>query len=356
VKLHWLTATAGFVLGLGLIVGLASCTGEGEGEPTPSDSGAVIDDPSAAPSDTPTETPTDEPSVDPSADPSASPEPTIDPSSTLDAITVTGEPGEKPTVTVPAPWAIDKSRNRVLTYGSGNTVPSAGLIKVHYIGINGRTGESFDNSYDSGAPLVFNINQVVAGFTKGLVGQRVGSRVLLAMPGSEGYDGSDMTASGIEEGDTLIFVADIIEAPLTGPAGSAVAPVAGLPVVAGEIGRPTLSLPQGATFPTTLVTQPLTKGSGEVIAADSQIQVNYAEYAWSPDGTFRLIRQTYGNSPVTGYLSETIDGWQQGLLEVPQGSRVLLVVPSAQGYPAGNEKTGVKAGDASVFVIDVLFA
>jgi peptidylprolyl isomerase len=350
------------VLGLGLITGLAACTGEGEPAPSASSTDVVAEPPDDSASADPSLEASAEPSAEPSEDPDATPAPeTVDASSTLDAITVEGGPGEQPVITVPAPWAIDQSRNKVLSYGSGATVPSGGFIKVMYHGVNGRTGLAFDSSFDSefghAGPSVFSLNQVVPGFSKGLAGQRVGSRVLLAMPGSDAYDSSETKPAGIETGDTLIFVVDILESSVSGPEGEPVSPARGLPVLGGDADKPTLSLPSGATFPTKLVLQPLTEGSGDVaVAADSQIQVNFTEYAWSPNGDFRFIRQTYGYAPVTGLLSTTIPGWQQGLVGVTQGSRVLLVVPSADAYPNGDAKIGVRAGDASVFLIDVLFA
>ncbi len=68
------------------------------------------------------------------------------------------------------------------------------------------------------------------GFSKGLTGQKQGSRVLIAMPGADGYDASGGSPqAGIEVGDTLIFVVDIEATTLSGPEGTAVAPKAGLP-------------------------------------------------------------------------------------------------------------------------------
>jgi peptidylprolyl isomerase len=352
---------AGPVLALGLIAGLAACSGDNDDDPSTSPSVPVVEstaDPSAEPSVDPEADPSADPSADPETDPSADPEasPTpepITPSSDLEALVVEGEP---PTVAVPAPWAVDQSRNKVLTYGTGPTVPSGGLVKVNYVGVNGRTGEVFDNSFDSGQPVAFSLSGVVAGFAKGLAGQRVGSRVLLAMPGSDGYDGADRTEVGIAEGDTLVFVVDVNDTPRSGPQGDPVAPAAGLPVVGGSDSRPTLSLPDNAVFPTGVIAQPLITGSGETITAWGQIQVDYTEYAWSPDGAFRFVRQTYGHSPVTGVLGDAIAGWQEALAGAAQGSRLLVVVPPDQGYPNGDARIGVKAGDASVFVVDVLFA
>ena len=61
---------------------------------------------------------------------------------------------------------------------------------------------------------------MVPGFSKGLTGQKQGSRVLIAMPGTDGYDSSGGNPqAGIEVGDTLIFVVDIVAVPLEGPEG-----------------------------------------------------------------------------------------------------------------------------------------
>ena len=52
-------------------------------------------------------------------------------------------------------------------------------------------------------------------------GQHKGSRVVIAMPGQDGYDpmGGNPQA-GIEVGDTLIFVVDVVDVQLAGPKGT----------------------------------------------------------------------------------------------------------------------------------------
>ncbi|MDR1077818.1 MAG: FKBP-type peptidyl-prolyl cis-trans isomerase [Propionibacteriaceae bacterium] len=344
-NLKRLTVGTGLGLAFGLVLGLAGCGGPSSDPSTsPSATETALIDPSA------TALPTD-PSATPTAD-----EPTSEPipvSTNLDAITVGGGPGEAPTVTVPAPWAIDRTQTRVLDPGDGDVVPETGLIKVDYYGVNGRTGESFDDSYSRGAPADFLVDGVVVGFQRGLVGQRVGSRVLIGMPGSDGYDPNGGNANaGIEVGDSLIFVAEILEVALSGPRGAAVQPAAGLPEVSGETEHPVVTVPSGLSAPSELKLQVLTEGAGPAIGESSLIEVDYAEYTWAG----RLARQTYGFSPVRGYLSSAIPGWQDALVGVKQGSRVLLIVPSDLAYPKGNKQIDVKAGETMVFLIDVLYA
>ena len=105
----------------------------------------------------------------------------------------------------------------------GPLVGEGQSVEVNYYGVNGRTGKKFDESFTNGQPVAFSLAQVVPGFSKGLVGQRQGSRVLIAMPGKDGYDpmGGNPQA-GIEVGDTLIFVVDLVDVQLAGPEGSTV--------------------------------------------------------------------------------------------------------------------------------------
>ena len=51
---------------------------------------------------------------------------------------------------------------------------------------------------------------VIRGWDEGLIGQRVGSRVLLSIPSEYGYGHRGVPQAGIRGGDTLVFVTDIL--------------------------------------------------------------------------------------------------------------------------------------------------
>lgn len=96
-----------------------------------------------------------------------------------------------------------------LIKGSGDTVQDGQSVTVNYTGWL-TDGTQFDSSWDNGSPATFSLDQVVTGFKNGLVGQTVGSQVLLIIPPDQGY-GS--TAQGsIPANSTLIFVVDILAA------------------------------------------------------------------------------------------------------------------------------------------------
>ena len=322
---------------LGVSLTLTACGG-----PTPSAGPTDTASPGSSVSGSPTTTPTPTPS-----------KATVKPVNNLNAITVSGAAGKAPTVKIKAPYAIDQTRSTVLRAGSGPVVQSAGYVDVHYVGFNGRTGKEFDNSFTSGQTVAFPLDQVVAGFKKGLQGKKVGDRVLIAMPGADGYDsqGGNPSAS-IEVGDTLVFVADIVSTQLPGPSGTTVAPKAGLPTVTVEGGKPTITIPKTAA-PTAMVAQPLINGDQRrTLAAADSLVARYRSASWK---TGQQLEDRFAEAD-TGTLSATIPCWQKGLKGKAVGSRVLLVCPPADGYPEGSNNPPLEKGDTIVYVVDVLFA
>lgn len=286
-----------------------------------------------------------------SPSPSAS-KASVKPSDNLDAIKVTGDFGESPKVTFKPPFAIDKTRTEVLSEGKGPTIQEGSMVTVDYYGVDGRTGKKFDDSFSRGQPATFSLAQVVPGFSKGLTGQKQGSRVLIAMPGSDGYDASGGNAqAGIEVGDTLLFVVDIVAVPLTGPEGKAVAAKDGLPTVTDKDGVPSVSIPK-TDPPTKLTVQPIIKGEGAKVAPTDTIVFNYRWYTW--DG--KLLEDSYEKGPQTYQLSGLIPGMAKGLVGQTVGSRVLLIVPPEDGYPDGNATPKVEKDTTLVLVVDILFA
>jgi peptidylprolyl isomerase len=94
----------------------------------------------------------------------------------------------------------------VLKEGTGETVTTDMTVTADYLGMTYDAKKPFDESY-SKDPVPFALTQVVKGWTYGLSGVKVGSRVLLQIPPELGYGAQ--AQQGIPANSTLYFVVDI---------------------------------------------------------------------------------------------------------------------------------------------------
>lgn len=112
-----------------------------------------------------------------------------------------------------APEPTSALQKATLIKGDGATVTKGQSIVVNYLGQVYGGDKPFDESYTKEP---FNtgigIGAVVKGWDEGLVGQTVGSRVLLAIPPKLGYGEAGNEGAGIAGTDTLYFVVDILAA------------------------------------------------------------------------------------------------------------------------------------------------
>ena len=122
-------------------------------------------------------------------------------------------PAKEPTVTVPKTAAPTETKSATLIEGKGAAVQKGQTISAQYHGVLWRDGSVFDSSWQRGAVADFpiGVGAVIPGWDKTLVGQKVGSRVLLVIPPKDGY-GSAGSGDKIKGTDTLVFVVDILDA------------------------------------------------------------------------------------------------------------------------------------------------
>ena len=126
--------------------------------------------------------------------------------------TVAFDPASGPTITVPKTAAPSALVVQNLVDGNGPEVKSGQTITVHYTGALWSDGSVFDSSWTRKSPATFGIGtgNVIPGWDKGLVGKKVGSRVLLVVPPTDGY--ADQAQAKIPANSTLVFVVDILDA------------------------------------------------------------------------------------------------------------------------------------------------
>jgi len=127
---------------------------------------------------------------------------------------VTAAPGKAPTVLIPSTAPPKTLQVKTLIKGAGSKITKGQYLVVQYTGINWRTKKPFDSSWTRGQPFptAIGVGQVIKGWDSGLVGQTVGSRVLLVIPPALGYGKTGSAQAGIKGTDTLVFVVDILSA------------------------------------------------------------------------------------------------------------------------------------------------
>jgi peptidylprolyl isomerase len=94
--------------------------------------------------------------------------------------------------------------------GSGDVVPEGATITAHYTGALCKNGIIFQSSYDFGEAVTFPLNGVIAGWTKGVPGMKVGGTRRLIIPSEMAY-GSARAASNIPPNSDLVFDIDLVE-------------------------------------------------------------------------------------------------------------------------------------------------
>lgn len=276
--------------------------------------------------------------------------------SALDSVSVGGTV-KAPTLTLKTkPLTVKVTTTKIVTPGTGPKVTKANAIMFNYILVNGKDGKQVESSFGKQkAGMDLSSASLLPGLSKGLTGQKIGSRLLLAIPPADAFGAQGNAQAGFGATDTVVFLIDLVSAstPLTTATGVAVPPKAGLPtatVVGAQAAQ--VTVPKSAP-PAKLVVQPLIKGAGPVVQSGQNIKVNYTGVLWN--GKKFDASADHGSSFDTQIgAGKVITGWDKGLVGQTVGSRVLLVVPPAEGYGAKGSPPLIGPKDTLVFVVDIL--
>jgi peptidylprolyl isomerase len=272
-------------------------------------------------------------------------------------VEVAGEFGQEPKVTYDAPLVRTSTDVEVLSEGDGEVIKNGSAAFVHlYIG-NGFSGEKATSTFEDKQPLLVELSKdTVGGISKAVAGHKVGSRVLVQAAPEDGWPEAGNPDLSIGNGDSVVFVADILSSVLDAPRGAEQAPPAGTPSPEEANGKVSaFDFTQAGTPPKDLQVITLVKGDGPPVKKGSWIAMRYLGQVWKGAKPFDENYTAEQITPFNIGVGSLIPGWDKGLVGVPQGSRVLLVVPPKDGYgKAGNKQAGIKGTDTLVFVVDVL--
>jgi FKBP-type peptidyl-prolyl cis-trans isomerase len=284
------------------------------------------------------------------------------PAGSNESVKVTGTEGKAPTVKIPPRKADPALVTKTLVKGRGEKLTSGDSYLANFDVYlwRGKTNKLLFSSFTS-TPEVLPVTMGLTGLQKALTGERVGARVLAVLPPKYGYGPQGNSQIGVKPDDTLVWVVDLLHAfpPNASASGKQITNGGGsLPTVSlGTGGVPQISVPKTSP-PAKLVVKTLVKGTGAPVKAKQSIVVRYVGSIWRNGKVFNSNwpSATQPSVPPSVFtLGQLIPAWNTGLVGVPVGSRVMLVVPPSQGYgKKGNSQAGIKGTDTIVFVLDIL--
>jgi peptidylprolyl isomerase len=263
-----------------------------------------------------------------------------------------------PKVTVPKGFSVDATSSKVVTEGDGDEVYAGDTVQANYVALNGRTGKQFDTSFASGtAPAVtLGSSTTTAGMIKGLVGQRVGSRVVVAIAPADGF-GQAQAQYDLQADDTMVFLFDIVG---KYPEGEAKALPKSLPtLVLDDKGHPTgfKKTDDMAKKVTEQSLHVVNQGTGAAIESGQSVMANYVGQVY---GTDTIFDESWSEGPQRPFVlaeGQVVACWSDLLIGQKLGSRVVVACPPEKAYgDAPPEGSNVKPGDTLLFVVDLLAA
>lgn len=106
--------------------------------------------------------------------------------------------------------------------------------------------------------------------------------------------------------------------------------------------------------PAGLHVEVIREGTGAPITPGNQIDAHYLGQVWNGN----IFDNSYDRGEPLSFtvgIGMVIRGWDEGLIGVREGSRVVLSIPSELGYgDAGVPQASIGGGDTLVFVTDVV--
>ncbi len=253
--------------------------------------------------------------------------------------------------------------HKVLTPGTGAAATKADTVVLRAQIYNGTSGKLLDNGYADGRPADgyrLGRTDVVPGFLEGLIGATKGSRIAFTIPPAKGFGSAGNQQLGVSGTDTIVVVADVsdVHPSPTKIDGTQAASPAGLPTVTfpnGTAKEPKVTVPKSAA-PTTLQQATLVEGNGPVVTKGQTISAQYHGVLWKNGTVFDSSWQHGQAADFPIGVGAVIPGWDKALVGKKVGSRVLLVIPPADGYGKAGSPPKIAGTDTLVFVVDILDA
>ncbi len=99
---------------------------------------------------------------------------------------------------------VDQLQITDIKEGTGEEVKPGAKVTAHYTGALAKDGTIFQSSHDTGQPIEFPLDGVIAGWTEGVPGMKVGGTRRLLIPAAKAY-GSQSPSADIPPNSDLVF-------------------------------------------------------------------------------------------------------------------------------------------------------
>lgn len=299
----------------------------------------------------------------------------------FDAVEVSGPVGQIPEVDWKAMLEPGETQTEVLEEGDGQELEDGDQVLVNLAVSDDFTQEiSLDTYGKDRTAVAFEVGaepaeptQVIDLLTNLIAeqvepGTTLGTRIALAVDAKEEYGdlAINLAPLGIGNEDGFVLVADLEATTLEGPEGTSKNAPRWAPKIVSTNGEPTALDSAGLPKPDVKAKETrsalVIEGDGPAVEEGDLVIVNYLGQTWGGDkpfdGSYTKDRDPLlvNVAGAEGPGISVIEGWTDGLVGVPVGSRILLEIPPAKGYGKQGHEPDIKGDDILYFVMDVLAA
>jgi peptidylprolyl isomerase len=273
-----------------------------------------------------------------------------EPGAASEAVTVSGELGASPVVAAQGPFEVDRVERTVLIEGAGQPVAAGDLVEVTITILNATTGDRAPGTAE--ARVLLQDGAAQPGVLATILCSTPGSRIVSVVPAEDAFGSVGQPELAIGPGDDLILIVDVLaQLPLQAD-GAPVSLPDGFPGLGLDFdadGRPTVTIPAGDP-PVKLLSASLLDGSGPLVAAGDEFLIQFQGVNWR---TGEVFDETWGDAPRS--LLEMLPGVDDAIVGRAVGSRIVVIVPPADGFGAeGSPSWGIAETDTVVYVVDIL--
>ena len=286
------------------------------------------------------------------------------PGAAATGVKVAGQFGKKPQVTFPAGKPPVTSSSQTISAGTGAAVKDGDSVIANLTAYSwdGKKNASSGSTYDDGAPQLIKVDAKLPPVVhKAFQDSKPGGRFLavVAKDSLTADQAAQAKSQGADTSAASVYVVDVMGVPTVKAAqGTATDPgVKGVKLEnPGGDAAPKLTTKTDVAAPKGLVNKTVIKGTGPAVKSGQAILVHYTGKIWGSDSEFDSSWSRGEPVMFPIGVGKVIKGWDQSLVGVPVGSRVLVTIPPDLGYGKAGSGDKIKGTDTLVFVVDVLGA